>query len=174
MFSNKGVSPLIATVLLIGFSVALAAMVSTFVIQKTKDFDPSSVVASSYCEQAALAVGSAPATLGESEGSCPTGGDYLLAENLQLVNKGAFTVRKISYTPPGQNSIEFALDPVLAPGAADVFTFGYCSNLATESGAIFKFTPWIQDPETQEILPCPLQELQVPYSALQSVLGIGG
>ena len=172
MFSHKGVSPLIATVLFIGFSVALAAMVSTFVIQKTKEFDPSSVVASSYCEQAALALGSTAATLGESEsGSCPIGGDYLLAQDLSLVNKGAFSIHKISYTPPGQNSLEFALEPILAPGASDVFTFGYCSTLAAADGAVFKFTPWIQDPETQEVVPCPMRELQVPYSAIQSLGG---
>ncbi len=48
---KRGISPLIATVLLVAMGVALAALVSTYVIKQTKAFKPESFIEDSpYCE----------------------------------------------------------------------------------------------------------------------------
>ena len=38
--NKRGVSPLLAAVLLVAFSVALAGIVANYVIKKTNEFDP--------------------------------------------------------------------------------------------------------------------------------------
>src|SRR3989338_826000 len=53
--SKRGISPLIATVMLVGFAVALGAMVSTFLIKEAKDFKPESFLEDSpFCEGVVL------------------------------------------------------------------------------------------------------------------------
>ncbi len=55
MKSQRGISPLIATVLLLGFAVALGAIVSTFLIKQAKEFKPESFLEDSpYCETMVL------------------------------------------------------------------------------------------------------------------------
>src|SRR3989344_2957906 len=53
--NKRGISPLIATVLLVAFAVALAGIVSTYVISKTKEFKPEAIVEDSLlCDEVNL------------------------------------------------------------------------------------------------------------------------
>ena len=178
MRTKRGISPLISAVLLIGFSVALAAVVSTFVIQKTKDFDVGSVVSSSYCEEVVLGIGVQGPTFNPDALSLEDP-NLLLLQDFSLANKGAFTIRQLSYTAPGLSSIEYSLvtpnpnpfdEPIPAPilsGESSAWTFSYPESAEEED--LFKFTPWIQDPETMEYVPCEAQQLVVSYA---TVLGL--
>ena len=52
---KRAISPLIATVILVGFTVALGAIVSTYLIKQAKGFNPESFVEESpYCESIVL------------------------------------------------------------------------------------------------------------------------
>ncbi len=167
MRAKRGISPLISAVLLIGFSVALAAVVSTFVIQKTKDFDVGSVVSSSYCEEVVLGIGSQGPTFNYDASSLDS--SLLLLQDFTLTNKGAFTIRQLSYTAPGLSSVTYPLQGDVEPiqsGQSTPLTFSYPAG--TSEGD-FKFTPWIQDPETMEYVPCEAQQLVVSYA---TVLGL--
>src|SRR3989344_2469009 len=105
MNKKKGVRPLIATVMLVGFAVALAAVVSTFVIKETKKFNPESFLEDSpYCENIVIeAVGGLrdtddeviPITIKDANSAetDPQKKFYLL-DGMGIKNKGSFIVKR--------------------------------------------------------------------------------
>ena len=89
MYNKRGISPLIATVLLIGFTVAMAGIVSTFIIKQTKEtFNADLLDDSSICDQMSLGVYADATKLVISPGTTI---NYL--KGVYIQNKGSYAVR---------------------------------------------------------------------------------
>ena len=93
---KRGISPLIATVLLIGTTIAIAAIVSTYVIQQTKKFDPEAIVGeSTFCQDVVLGL-----KMPEGGVVCEPfryeGAECKRITNPILINKGAFTITGVT------------------------------------------------------------------------------
>src|SRR3989344_1978458 len=110
--SKRGISPLIATVMLVGFAVALGAMVSTFLIKEAKDFKPESFLEDSpFCEGVVLEplVLAAPNNPGNCQvanqpkprwprttNSCPLpNSNQCIVEGIVFRNKGSFSIHSV-------------------------------------------------------------------------------
>ena len=93
MKAKKAAADLIAWVLLIGFSIALAAFVTNFVIDQTKKFNPEEIVGGSkvYCEDVVLGIEELTGSKGDI---CDIDGDGIsyIGLNIKLKNKGKFTI----------------------------------------------------------------------------------
>ena len=92
---KKAISPLIAWILLIGFTVTMAAFISNWVIQQTKEtFQPEKLLESMSCEGVSFSI----TKICKEDGSCSKGPDYvgITLRDIQLINKGAFTIRNIT------------------------------------------------------------------------------
>lgn len=107
MKNKKGISPLIATVILVAISVALAATISTYLINKAKEFKPGELVEGSvYCESVTLGY---DANLDSEDSSMDfeitRGGDGQILKNIVLVNRGSFAIHKLIITAPGYSTL---------------------------------------------------------------------
>ncbi len=175
--NKRGISPLIATILLVAFSIALAAIVSTYLINQTKKFKPEAIVEDSLlCDNVAIDYsiesGSISALEYESVGS-----NLFLLKGLNIVNKGSFSIHKYSIIAPGvgprdgQPAGWYSDDPnnpnVLNPNTLSCATSTtgviFCAGplppgnkqevrigLANSADGIIKITPIIKDPEKEE------------------------
>lgn len=97
--SKRGISPLIATVLLVGFTIVMAGIVSTFIIKQTKEtFNPDKLLEdSTLCDQMVLGVVVSKADdLKIIQGSSI---NYLRGVYVQ--NKGTYAIRGITLTVDG-------------------------------------------------------------------------
>lgn len=116
---KKAISPLIAWILLIGFTVTMAAFVSNWVIQQTKEtFQPEKLLESLSCEGVSFSI----TKICKEDGNCNKGQDYIGVnlKEIQLINKGAFTIRNItilSLYNPTIKSNDF--DEGLIPGESE-------------------------------------------------------
>ncbi|HLC86514.1 MAG TPA: archaellin/type IV pilin N-terminal domain-containing protein [Candidatus Nanoarchaeia archaeon] len=169
--NKRGVSPLIAAVLLVAFAVAMAAFVSSFVIKKTKEFKPESFIQdSALCDGVTLAYEVMknpsevpPNDLKISYGRTSDQNVYTIY-GLRLKNKGAFTIYKLTINSPGQQSQDYDITKVASISKPDGLKPGESipdsSETDPESGSVIKFPfkvdkknknikiiPWIQDPE---------------------------
>jgi len=161
--NKRGISPLIATVLLVAFAVAMAAFVSTFVIKKTKEFKPASFVEdSALCDSVTLAydiikdpTSTPPDKLKLS--LAPGVTNTYLIEGLSLRNKGSFSIYKITINAPGQSSdLDFTkklaspkgLTPSTSTFAKDpdpgFITFAFKRDPKNKN---IKIVPWVKDPD---------------------------
>ena len=173
MRKKKGVSPLIATVLLVAFTVAMAAFVSTYVIKKTKQVNFESFAEdTALCDSVTLAYDTIKdETTGENKIRLEQANDatYII-HGIKLRNKGAFTIHKLTITAPGQQSQEYTLLPIgseikpsgskdtsgnlmdfyngLGDGERGIaFTFNDIESFKKNPN--IKITPWIKNPEKQ-------------------------
>ncbi len=171
MKKKKGVSPLIAAVLLVGFSVALAAIVSQFVIKETKKFGPEQFLEDSpFCEnvviEAVKAAGTDPVQISSAGGS-----GFFYLEGVGIKNKGSFSVRRL-VTKSGGKEIPIILNPNVGEGkpgsVIQVDVNGVKKGLVFYPNADFKITiqPAVFDHEKEKVLPCPKQEVSVSYKEL--------
>ena len=92
---KKAISPLIAWILLIGFTVTMAAFVSNWVIQQTKEtFQPEKLLESMSCEGVSFSI----TTICIDNvviGDCPEGNKYYF-DQIKVKNKGAYTIRNMT------------------------------------------------------------------------------
>src|SRR3989344_437354 len=98
--NKRGISPLIATVLLVAFAVALAGIVSNYVINKTKEFKPEAIVEDSLlCDEVSLGF-SVTSVDGDPDVKCERAatGNIKYFKGLKLKNKGSFTIHKYQIT----------------------------------------------------------------------------
>lgn len=97
MFQNKrGISPLIATVMLIGFTIVMAGIVSTFIIRQTKEnFNPDKLLEdSSLCDQMFLGIEIPDSTKVKiSNGANPSANNPPRLQGIYIKNKGSYAVR---------------------------------------------------------------------------------
>lgn len=112
VFKKKGVSPLIATVMLIGFTIAMATVVSTFIIKQTKEtFNPENLIEdSSICDQMSLGVNVKEANL-KIEKSTQTASNLYYIKGISIQNKGSYAVRGFVISPDSMKSeIQYNFD----------------------------------------------------------------
>ncbi len=182
MRKKRGVSPLIAAVLLVGFSVALAAIVSQFVIKETKKFGPEQFLEDSpFCENIVVEVARLPPAT-DSPTVVPDvkitglGGTTFNLEGLGVKNKGSFAVKRLVLRSGGKEV------PVIL--TADEGKPGSVINVKSSSnkpGLIFYknseqkivIQPAVYDHEKEKVLPCPKQEISVSYKELYCKLKSG-
>lgn len=155
MTNKKGVSPLVATVLLIGFSLAIAAMVITFSINKTKstiaDVEKT-MVSSQYCNDVAFQVQPESCELvsGGVEGCNNLGAVTKVLKNVQIKNKGTFSIRKLKITSIGLEVPPF--DDTIKPNArSTVGDIQVC--IGDDTDGIVRFIPFVKD-EKEQLIPC--------------------
>lgn len=135
MKTKKAISPLISWVLLVGFTIAMAALVTNWVIDQTKKFNPEDVVGGSkiYCQDVVLNI---------EEVSCRGSCENTLY--LKLKNKGKFTITKIKGMGIGigPNSISGFPSGGLVPGGEPIeITLGFIKQ---ESGNEIEIIPAIK------------------------------
>lgn len=165
MKNKKGVSPLLAAVLLIAFSIALASIVSTFIIKKTKEFNPESIAQeSTYCESVTLSYRTAEA-LGIVS---PIGSSNVhLFNGLLIVNKGTFSIHQFRVTAPGFPTRPYPIDTIdktLKPG--DPIELKIQINPSSENKEI-KIVPVIKDVEKEDqLVTCASRQIVVDYEKL--------
>ncbi len=153
MKNKKGVSPLLAAVLLIAFSIVLAAIVSNFVIKKTKEFKPDVIAEESvYCDSVSLGYKIDPGTYG-------IGND--LIEGIILVNKGTFSIYQLLINTPGLPSITVRLlDTADSSKETPISPSGkYPIKLQVGSSPEVKIIPIIKDSDTGNFVKCSNKEL---------------
>lgn len=171
MENKRGVSPLLATILLIAFSIALATIVSTYIINKTKQFDPESIAQeSTYCESVTLSYRvNDPKKLSISN---PAAGVSLL-NGLNIVNKGAFSIYQFKITAPGRPTKPEVLNPPLEPGGS-IETLKIQLNKDSDDKEI-KIVPVIRDAEKGELVICASRQVVLNYEELcQDILSTPG
>ncbi len=176
MRKKKGVSPLIATVMLVGFAVALAAVVSTFVIKETKKFNPESFLEESpYCENIVIEA----VQLHDAQGKPRDiliekleGGFYTL-KGMGVKNKGSFVVKRYIFKSGGK---ELPVIPDVGEGKPGQITQVNGKGLVffPKDGEerIIKIQPAVNDPEKEKIIPCPKQEITVNYKTICCSSGV--
>lgn len=171
MRNKKGVSPLLAAVLLIAFSIVLAAIVSNFVIKKTKEFKPEVIAEDSvYCDSVSLGYKIDSANYGLEGNNLITG--------IVLVNKGTFSVYQLLINTPGLPSITVRLldndnkeipiypsDNTSTEEKENEYPIG---KLQIGSGPEIKIIPIIKDSDTGNFVKCPNKELTI------ELLGLAG
>lgn len=98
---KKAISPLIGWILLIGFSVAMAAFISNWVIQQTKEtFQPEKFLEDISCDGVSFSITKICKREPRTCDRQPPG-DYtgIKLEGIELINKGAYTIRNITIMP---------------------------------------------------------------------------
>ncbi len=147
---KKGVSPLIAAVMLIGFAIVIGTFVSTFIIAKVKQTNFAAYEDSPYCEQTVLEIVTDPAHPDnfKIEGS----GDAFTVKGLALKNKGTFSVYGIVLNAPGKGTQKARYKPedVLKPGSLNALA---TAGIPFAGGTETKLTiiPEIKDPESETV-----------------------
>src|SRR3989338_1842940 len=103
MKSKRGISPLLASVLLVALAITMAAIVSNFVINKTKEFNPEQIAEQSlFCDSVSLGYTiNDPDKLniyGENDNDPNTGkrinAKVSLFSPVTLINRGAFSIHQ--------------------------------------------------------------------------------
>lgn len=171
--NKRGISPLIATVLLVAFSIALAAMVSTYIIGKTKEFKPEAIIEDSLlCDNVALdysveSTGINPLTLQALSGNLKK------LTGLKLVNKGSFTIYKYTMNAPGVSTLNNIPLKGKNDAGGDVTnlkpgeSLGFEIGLKVTADKLIKIIPIIQDPEKDKTyIKCTKSQLIFDYAKL--------
>lgn len=190
--NKRGISPLIATVLLVAFSIALAAIVSTYVITKTKEFKPQAIIEDSLlCDNVALDYAVESSGGSDILSYLDMRGGLFVLKGLKIVNKGSFNVHKYVITAPGAGTIEqFAgyyndncdvftkeeLRPNDDTSTSDVTEnkLNTCIGLKNTADKLIKITPIMQDPETGEFVKCNKRQLIIDHDKLCKDIGNPG
>jgi|SRR3989344_1037720 len=166
---KRGISPILSTVLLIGFVIALGAMVSTYLIKQAQDFDPEALIEDSVlCDNVAITPVVAKDENEELKIVRISGGK---TEGVAFKNKGTFSIHKLTITTAKEGSQDYAFfeggqNNPLKPGEEreiNIFleyTAGQTTNI--------KVTPWIQDKETEgePLIICTKKEIIFDFNKL--------
>lgn len=140
MKTKKAAADLIAWVLLIGFSIALAAFVTNFVIEETKKFNPEDVVGGSkvYCEDVVLSIEKLEGSL-STDSSCS---GQKFSGTITLKNKGKFTIYNIKILGGGAGSVSInKLKPGSDPSTnTAIISTSFCK----ETGINIEIIPQIE------------------------------
>lgn len=175
---KRGITPILATVLLVGFTIAIAAMVSTFLIKEVQEgFNPENIITESeFCDSVALGFeeiveedpsGGSDSCNGGIVEAYPGESGFSFLKCVNIKNKGQFSVWNITVIGPDRQSLSLGmvdisggfstldsgvlLDGGLKPQEKEqikVIFGGYGSNSNNE----IKIIPWIKDPKNNEIV----------------------
>src|SRR3989344_7404170 len=105
MGNKKGVSPLLAAVLLVAFAIALGAIVSNYLIKQAKEFNPEKIAEESvFCESVTLGYDiDDPTNLGFQEKTI-SGRPFTFFEYITVINRGAFSIHQLIISAGGMAS----------------------------------------------------------------------
>ena len=173
---KKGVSPLIATVLLVAFAVAIGAVVSNYIIKQTKEFKPEKLVEDSLlCDDVNLGYSIDPSTdILPKDWLCLYEPNVLAGIN--IVNKGKFSIYKYSLTTQGKSSPSdepaghydggtFTKDASgIKPGKKQQMFFGVNGDIRDKT---IRIIPIVKNPEAEnEFVKCTKSALVIDYDRL--------
>ncbi len=163
MKNKKGVSPILATVLIIAISIALAVVAFNYMNKKATDFDPEKLSQSSvYCDSVAIGLRTDDPCIC-TEQNC----GVKLLDRIDVVNKGSFSITQLVINVPGDPARVVFLNPTLAPGLSQRTPI-QLSKASDESE--IKIVPAIKDVETGEVIKCSEKELKIDdYKSLCEV-----
>ena len=185
MKKKRGISPLLASVLLVALAITMAALVSNFVIKKTKEFDPSKLAEqSTFCESVTLGYMINAPDIPNFNVYEPNGnpepinnqklsdGVFLISP-ITLVNRGSFSIHQLIINAPGLESSTLPLTTPLKPGIADnKYRLGIqISDPALNLDTEIKIIPVIKDPEKSTddkpvFVKCTERQLVINYKQL--------
>lgn len=182
---KKGVSPLLAAVLLVALAVTMAAIVSQFLIKKTQEFNPDQLAQQSlYCDSVSLGYSVPDATkLGiYTDGSIDPTTDKIIRGSglyffspITLINRGNFAIQKFIINAPGMASapaLVYEIDasghfiPIsLMPGLNNKYNITIQINPNNIIKDI-KIIPIIKDPEKNQLVICTDRQLVINYQQI--------
>ncbi len=94
---------MLATVILVAIAITIGAMVSNYMINKAKEFDPSALVEESvYCESVTLGYTAYADDTDDHDALEGCGGGNM--GPIYLINRGAFAIHKLIISSPGFES----------------------------------------------------------------------
>ncbi len=168
--NKRGVSPLLAAVLLVAFAITLGAIVSNYVINKAREFDPEKIAeASILCESVSLGY-----TADENLHLEDQGGGISTLEPVTIINRGSFSIHKLIITAPGQVSQTYPINTPLkyiAPGDSNnEYNISIGLDPASSDKRI-KIVPVINDREKNKFVQC--AERQIVFDWSQLCMDIG-
>ena len=153
--SKRGVSPLIATILLVGFTIAIGAMVSSFLIKNTQEsFKPEVIIKDSeFCDSVSLGY-----VYNSSNSAKPWDvSTERFLRGFNITNKGAYSITnltikrtcmpsdmKIPIIDYSASSDTNLVPKTIKPGNNSEVRFTYNPTIK-DKNAIIEFTPWIKD-----------------------------
>ena len=171
---RRGISPLIATILLVGFTIAIAAIVSSFLINQVEDeFKPDLIIKDSeFCSSVSIGYTYENTEYYLAQDGNPTTnngypnqwlaedkGEYIFLYGFNITNKGAFNITNLTLkVDPGLPSYtmqiyDYSLDTPdalatgIPPRDSREVRIIYKS---TEDTAIAEFIPWMKDFSAEE------------------------
>lgn len=171
MRNKKGVSPLLAAVLLVAFAVALGAIVSNYVIKQAKQFNPEVIAEQSvFCESVSLGY-SVPDPDNLRVNNIDIGGRTVrVFGDITLINRGAFSIHQLIITAPGVQSRPYVIydeegnAASIKPGADNKYNISI--SLGASSDTEIKIIPVIKDPEKNQFVRCPDRQVVIDYEQL--------
>lgn len=178
MKNKKGVSPLIATILLVAFAITLAAIVSNYVISKTKEFKPDLIVQDSLlCDEVNLGFSVDPPTDTQvKDWFCLSNSNPPVLAGINIINKGKFAVWKYHKNIDGNDFVipdvagiyvSGALTAPLYPEKKQQMLFQIKPSLVDHTKQVIKLTPIVRDPEKPDtLITCPRSTLSINYDNL--------
>ena len=164
MKNKRGVSPLLAAVLLIAFSIAMAAIVSNYLINRAKEFNPESIAQQSvFCESVNL--GFSVDTPEDFGIQTPSSGVELLGP-ITLINRGSFSIHQLIINAPGRQSITVGLPEPIPPGAENKYELAGIQINSGSPETEISIVPIIKDLEKDQFVKCTDRQLIIDYKEL--------
>lgn len=179
---NKGLSPLIATVLLMAFAIAIAAIVSTYIMNQTKEFKPEKLIEDSLlCDEVSLGY---QLVNNKMCISAVQGTTTKRLDNILIINKGKFSIYGYRISVDGStNTIDSPVNIgreaedisttsnhlyVLKPGKGQPLMFGIkpanAPGIEPDERKVV-ITPIIKNPEVEnEKVVCSKSSLTIDYA----------
>lgn len=171
MKNKRGVSPLLAAVILVAFAVALGGIVSNIVLKQAAEFDPEKLAESSvHCESVSLGYDIDDfVNFGIYARDIPGSDDeFHFVEQITLVNRGSFSIHRLIVNTGGTDSTDYLIDNAdnkLKPGADNRYNISIYINPNDDDKRI-KFVPIIKDIEKDIFVRCPDRQLIINYSQI--------
>jgi len=175
---KRGISPILSTILLVGFVVILAGVVANFLITETEEkFDPEKIITESeFCSSVALGFEF------QTDGTYAEEVSYIAPNNrntafmtlraLNITNKGTFTIRNI--TVIGQDGSSNMLN--VKHGGTLSPTYGLKPQesksldiiyMPADGQSLIQLIPWIKDPKgTGKYILCEESSLTIDISKI--------
>lgn len=181
MKNKKGISPLLAAVLLLALTISMAAIVSNYIIKKTKEFNPDTIAEqSTFCESVTLGY-----TIQEQDvpkfkvyeegdddplnpGKKISGDGVFLLSPITFVNRGSFSIYQLIINAPGLQSTVYPIINAkkrIEPGANNKYVTSLQINPSDKNRQI-KIVPVINDSEKNVLVKCTDRQLIVDYTVL--------
>jgi len=180
--NKRGISPILSTVLLVGFTIALAMVVSNFLIQQTEEkFNPENIITESeFCDSVSLGY---KVEIDVNDGSSLAdaiivSGDIYRLKFVNLTNKGTFTIKNITVIGPdniGRNiniiqtdNNENILDSTvgLAPQENKLIKILFSGYNPSKENLV-KIIPWIKDPKKNTYVLCADSALVIDIASIK-------